>query len=195
MQGAFFVQGEQSMKYCPKCGTELADESAYCSKCGAWQYVEAQPGASYQQANQNPPQQKPPYNKAVATVNKVLLIIMCAVLCLILVFAIVCTAFSIAWFDEFESEFNKPSGELEDPRAVFWMFCTIYAVYMWIAGIRLAWCLPMTLHYIKKNKANVPTSMAFKICTLIFVNLLVGVLMLCCEQNADSSTNNNGGTI
>jgi uncharacterized membrane protein YvbJ len=58
MQGAFFVQGEQSMKYCPKCGTELADESAYCSKCGAWQYVEAQPGASYQQANQNPQQKQ-----------------------------------------------------------------------------------------------------------------------------------------
>ena len=183
------------MKYCTKCGTELTDESAYCSKCGAWQYVEAQQGQqnqSYQQGYQYQQPQKPPYNNSVATLNKVLLIIMCAVLCLSLVLAIVCTAFSIAWFDEFQSEINKPSEELEDPRAVFWMFAIIYAIYFWIGGIPLAWTLPMTINYIKKNKANKPTSLAFKICTLIFANLLVGILMLCFEQNAEKQSENDG---
>lgn len=43
----------------------------------------------------------------------------------------------------------------------------------------LAWCIPMTVHYWKKVGRNEPVSTAFKVCTLIFVNPISGILMLC----------------
>ena len=43
----------------------------------------------------------------------------------------------------------------------------------------LAWCLPMTLYYHKQIKNGQPVSVAFKVCTLLFVNTISGILMLC----------------
>lgn len=45
--------------------------------------------------------------------------------------------------------------------------------------IPLAWCISMTVHYWKKVGRNEPVSTAFKVCTLIFVNTVSGILMLC----------------
>lgn len=58
----------------------------------------------------------------------------------------------------------------------------------------LAWKLPMTvIALIRLNKGkNLP--MAFKVCTLIFVSLIAGILMLCLAENQQpmqpSTTNN-----
>lgn len=45
--------------------------------------------------------------------------------------------------------------------------------------IPLAWCLPMTIHYCKKVKNGEPVSIGFKVCTLLFVGQIAGILMLC----------------
>ncbi len=45
--------------------------------------------------------------------------------------------------------------------------------------IPLCWTIPMTVHYWNAVKNNTPVSIGFKICSLIFVNLVAGVLMLC----------------
>ena len=47
--------------------------------------------------------------------------------------------------------------------------------------IPLAWCLPMTLSYIKTMEKKESVSLGFKICTLLFVNTIAGILMLCEE--------------
>lgn len=44
--------------------------------------------------------------------------------------------------------------------------------------IPLCWCIPMTIIYFKKVKNNEPISVGFKICSLLFVSLIGGVLML-----------------
>lgn len=44
--------------------------------------------------------------------------------------------------------------------------------------IPLAWQIPMTVIYFKKVKNGEPISMAFKICSLLFVSLIAGILML-----------------
>ena len=46
-------------------------------------------------------------------------------------------------------------------------------------GIPLAWCLPMTLSYCKKIKNGEPVSTGFKVCSLLFVSMVGGILMLC----------------
>jgi uncharacterized membrane protein YvbJ len=50
-------------------------------------------------------------------------------------------------------------------------------------GIALAWCLPLTNAYNKKIKSGMPISTGFKVCSLLFVNTVAGVLMLCDKNN------------
>lgn len=49
--------------------------------------------------------------------------------------------------------------------------------------IPLAWAIPMTVHAVKCVNGGKPMGMAFKICTLIFVNLLSGILLLFVQNN------------
>ena len=52
-----------------------------------------------------------------------------------------------------------------------------------IALIPLAWCIPMTVSYWRAVEENRPVSTGFKVCTLIFVNIIAGILMLCDDKN------------
>ena len=55
-----------------------------------------------------------------------------------------------------------------------------------IAGcalIPLAWCIPMTVHYYRAVKDGRDVSVGFKVCVLLFVNLLAGILMFCDNQD------------
>ncbi len=54
------------------------------------------------------------------------------------------------------------------------VFTSLYGFF-----IPLAWCLPMTLSYFKKVKNGEPVSTGFKVCSLLFVNTVAGILMLC----------------
>jgi len=48
--------------------------------------------------------------------------------------------------------------------------------------IPLAWCLPITINVFKKLKAGLPISTGLKVCSLLFVNLIAGVCLLCMED-------------
>ena len=45
--------------------------------------------------------------------------------------------------------------------------------------IPLAWCLPITISVCNKMKANQPVGTGLKVCSLLFVNLIGGILLLC----------------
>lgn len=45
--------------------------------------------------------------------------------------------------------------------------------------VPLAWCLPLTIIYFNKVSRKEPISTGFKVCCLLFVNLIAGILMLC----------------
>ena len=49
--------------------------------------------------------------------------------------------------------------------------------------IPLAWCIPMTVSYCRKVKNGVHVGTGFKVCSLIFVSLVGGILMLCDKEN------------
>ncbi len=55
----------------------------------------------------------------------------------------------------------------------------VSTVVMGLYLFPLAWCIPMVISYNNKLKNGEPVSIAFKICTLLFVNTIAGVLMLC----------------
>lgn len=52
-------------------------------------------------------------------------------------------------------------------------------VFTIISLITLSWCLPMTIVYFHKIKSGARIGTGFKICTLIFVSQVAGILMLC----------------
>ncbi len=43
----------------------------------------------------------------------------------------------------------------------------------------LAWCLPITISICGRMKRNEPVGAGLKVCALLFVNLLGGILLLC----------------
>lgn len=50
--------------------------------------------------------------------------------------------------------------------------------------IPLCWTVPMTVKYWRACENNEPVSTAFKVCSLLFVNMIAGILMLCDNENA-----------
>lgn len=59
------------------------------------------------------------------------------------------------------------------------IFMIISTVVTGLYILPLAWCLPMTLSYCKKVKNKQPISTGFKVCILIFVNMVAGIVLLC----------------
>ena len=58
-----------------------------------------------------------------------------------------------------------------------------YLIGSLICLLPLIWITLMIKHYIKATKNQHPVSIAFKVCTLFFVNLVAGILMLCDISN------------
>ena len=53
---------------------------------------------------------------------------------------------------------------------------------MAISILSYAWIIPMTVIAFKRLRRRERIGMAFKICTLLFVNLVAGVLLLCLPE-------------
>lgn len=67
---------------------------------------------------------------------------------------------------------------------------TVIKVFMIIGCIAqgwmvlpLAWCIPMTISVFNSFKQGRPISTAMKVCTLLFVNMIAGICMLCMNDN------------
>ena len=79
---------------------------------------------------------------------------------------------------------NQPakSSDLSTAAKVFMIIGTVVmglSCYL----IPLAWCIPMTISYCKKIKNGQPIGTGFKICSLLFVNMIAGILMLCDKEH------------
>ena len=62
------------------------------------------------------------------------------------------------------------------------IFMIIGCIAMGFAFISLAWTIPMTVTYSRKIKNGEPVTTGFKVCSLLFVNTIAGILMLCCND-------------
>ena len=49
--------------------------------------------------------------------------------------------------------------------------------------ITLAWCIPMTIYFARKLKNGESVGTGFKVCSLLFVSLIGGILMLCMPKD------------
>ncbi len=61
------------------------------------------------------------------------------------------------------------------------IFCLLTTLSTCWLIIPLIWCIPMTISIYKAYKGEKTLSTGFKVCTLLFVNLIAGILLLCDE--------------
>lgn len=60
-----------------------------------------------------------------------------------------------------------------------------FGIFVFFRLIPLCWQIPMTIHYFNCCKEKKQVGTAFKVCSLLFVNLIAGILMLCDNSNQD----------
>ena len=180
------------MKICPNCGTELSDSAAFCSYCGSnvattdsftqgafsgqaqyqqapqaqSQYQQAPQGqAQYQQASQMQFQAQPQIqqetikgfdpNTYKADVTRS------------------ATPF-YTFHDNPEATYNRDEG-LATAIKVFMILGCINSFAFGL--VPLIWRIPMTIHAFKKLEKNEAMGTGFKVCTLLFTNLIAGILL------------------
>ncbi len=59
----------------------------------------------------------------------------------------------------------------------------VFTVLMGVFIIPLAWCIPMTIHSYGIYKGRKPNTVAFGVCTLLFVSLISGILLLVADKD------------
>ena len=74
---------------------------------------------------------------------------------------------------------EPPKKTISGLRKATRIFMLLDTIFWGIAIIPLAWSIPMTVSYFRKVKNHQPVGLGFKICTLLFVSEIAGILMLC----------------
>ena len=146
----------QRMKYCTKCGAQMMDEAVVCIRCGC-------SATGEQQAFH---QHKKYCTKCGAEMLEE------AVVC------VKCGCMTQETPRAYAGTKEKKSDGLVTAAKILMIIGTVYTSLLTFC-VGLAWCLPMTLSYFNKVKQGIPVTTGFKVCSLLFVNMVAGILMLC----------------
>lgn len=151
--------------FCSNCGKENVDGAHFCEQCGSPMEPAPQPAAQPQPAPVPPaaPQQ------SAQTVSQPQ-----------------CQQANAA-NDPMYVSIVSPEYVVEEKdktlRLINFIFCIISLVATCWAVIPLAWMIPMTVHSWGIYKGTKPNTAGFGVCTLIFVTLVGGILLLCSKKD------------
>lgn len=76
---------------------------------------------------------------------------------------------------------DETSSTLRTVAKIFMIIGCVTSAFVFL--IPLCWTIPMTLNYFRALKENRPLSTAFKVCSLIFVSTVSGIIMLCDNED------------
>ena len=177
------------MKYCRNCGNPVADGENFCRKCGTKQ--EDSFGGSFDTNTVASPYyddvQPIQISKTMQIIIKILLIVAIATV-LIDAGKFLIEGLQISQNGGLQAYIDQMI--LEDP-SLAELFAqidmaqfekvmeTIVIVIAIFALIPLCWILPMSKKILKAMKEGTTLTTGFKVCTLIFVNIILGVVLLC----------------
>ncbi len=149
--------------FCEKCGNEIADDSQFCPKCGA--KAEAAPAAEPAPAAEHPAaeQPAPEANSSQAGYQAP-------------------PAPQAAPAASYETIYPMTEQD-KTLRLVAFVFNVLSCVGFGLLLVPLAWMIPMTVHSWGIYKGNKPNTVAFGVCTLLFLNLIGGIMLLVSKKD------------
>ncbi len=149
-------------KYCTHCGAQVLKDAVICPKCGC----------SVKSRNTSN------VGTGLQTAAKVLMILSCVGAAIAAVVMLI-----LGIYASYAEGLLIGTNYLDDPDLIELVelvdLMALFYVMAAFCGIALLWAVPMTVHYFKATKNKQPVGVAFKICTLLFVNTISGILMLC----------------
>ena len=81
-------------------------------------------------------------------------------------------------------EISSVAAEQDDTMSIIIkVFLIIGCVIQGWLLLPLAWCLPITISVFNCMKEKRPVSTGLSVCSLLFVNLIAGICLLCMENN------------
>jgi len=80
---------------------------------------------------------------------------------------------------------NTAKKDNETMKTIIKVFLILGTIASGLAGflIPLAWCIPMTVSICRKMKNDEEIGTGLKVCTLLFVNIVSGILLLCMNND------------
>lgn len=160
------------MKICKNCGAENFEINTECEKCKQPLLKEHFTPPTYQEIPNATSNDIPsieyysPASNGLSIAAKVIMIINTSALGLLSLFCF------ISWIALLTSKIY----ELR-------FFAVSFFICTWISIAFTIITLLMTVSYAKKINLKQPISTSFKVCTLLFVSFLAGILMLCDSKN------------
>ena len=173
------------MKYCSKCGWEMQDDEVYCRNCGTkFDTTHSEPMYNATPFDDTPPKR---VNKGTQIAIKAFLIL--AILGIIFsaleyflgtssLQEIITEVFAELSLDP---EMQEVLGSIDQAQLESFIQ-TMSIVSGLISLIPLAWVLPMRKKILKAMNEGTTLTTGFKICTLLFVNFIAGILLLCSQD-------------
>lgn len=169
------------MSYCPNCGSLLNDAAKFCENCGtqiqASTSNDAPAAAAAPVATATVDFSTPaaPAAPAVPTQDNV----------------VAQTTFTgqsqHSYSQPYTQAIDMPLYEMSDSdrtlRLVAFILNVILTVCMAMFIIPLAWMIPMTVHSWGIYKGKKPNTVAFGVCTLLFLSLISGILLLVSKKD------------
>ena len=148
------------MKYCKHCGNQLMDDAVVCVNCGG--QVDGGNSVAHLQNSGT---------KFCSHCGKE-----------VLKEAVICPACGCSVKAGSKVNGAAPSGLAVAAKVLFIISTVIMGFYI----LPLVWCIPMTVSYCNKIKRGEEVSTGFKVCLLIFVSLLGGILALLDKQESEN---------
>lgn len=172
------------MKFCPKCGWQMGDDENYCRNCGTKVDGIANNGtANFGSHFDEVPARR--INKTMAVIIKIFLIF--AIVGVVFsAFETLFTGLAITDLESLEEIIGGGFTDFAESGFDVAQFVKIMQIVYIVASvfclIPLIWILPMRKKIVKAINEGTTLTTGFKICTLLFVNLVVGILLLCSSE-------------
>lgn len=149
------------MRYCKHCGAEIDDDAVFCLNCGN-KVGDGMPQAELSKRD-----------LALTHAAEFFMVAACAVSLVagiaFFVLAIVGGASGVYLFD-----INESDGGAIQMGAYIAACITVAAAGL----LPLAYGVPMTVHVFKTERTGTPLGVRFKVCVLIFMGVIPGILLL-----------------
>lgn len=150
----------KKMKYCAYCGAQIEDDAVVCIHCGRSVEGGAKP---YGQRKAD---------KYLTVAAEVFMILACAANAVV---GVIFLALAIA--GQVSGAYFLDFSETEDAALAVFAYMAVCITFAVAALLPLAYAIPMTVHVFRADKNGKPLGTAFKVCTLIFINIIPGILL------------------